>query len=590
MTLRWFRFGALCGGRRLVHVQHELAVERRLSIGRLVLALPSLAALLLWHPLEHSAAGVVVLVAYTIHGTALAVRAHRRNPTRRPRSLALHVSDVIWVAAVIGFTGGAGSPFFAFYIFALLAAGYRWGLVETVATGAVATLVTAGDMLARSVMGWSPPTDLHLTAARLGYLIIGGFLVGYLAEDERRHRARAWAVSRIMGLVRGRAGLVSSVQAVLDELMKELCAARTVLTLKEEGSEQVLVWQAEAAGERSMRLRQEPQANFPAYLFELPPDMDAWVAVRPGPGTVGDGALRLMAIDPDGGRVRKTASVAALLDTPFGWREAMCLSSISGDGWNGRLFLFDAQVPGFAEEHLRFLQVVVRQVGPALFNLYLQRRLHSRTGIVERARISRELHDGVIQSLIGVEMQLEVVRREAGQQVPERLAGQLAGVQKVLRQEILNVRDLMHMLKPLEVDAGRLVEHLADAVDRFRYRTGIDAQLACTADELDLSPRACREVAGVVQEALANVRKHSGATRVLIRLVPCRDAWQLAIDDNGRGFDFEGTLDHEALDAQRRGPVIIKERVRSIGGRLTIHSQPGFGARLEVTIPRKHHG
>ena len=589
MTWRWFRFGALCGGRRPVNVQHEVAVERRLSIGRLVLALPSLAALLLWDPLEHSVAGMLVLVAYTIHSAALAVRAYRRDPTRRPRTLALHVSDVAWVAAVVGSTGGATSPFFAFFIFALLAAGYRWGLVETVATGVVATLATAGDILVRVVMGWSPFADLHLTAARLLYLVIGGFLIGYLAEDERRHRSRAWAVSRIMGLVRGHAGLVSSVQAVLDELMKELCAARAVLTLMEEGSEQVLVWQAEAAAERSIRLRQEPQANFPAYLFELPPDMDAWVAVREK-GTAGEPVLRLVALDAEGERVRKTASVAALLDAPFDWQEAMCLSSVSGDGWNGRLFLFDAQAPGFLEEHLRLLQVVVRQVGPALFNLYLQRRLHSRTGIVERARISRELHDGVIQSLIGVEMQLEVARREGGDALPARLASQLSNVQGVLRQEILNVRDLMHMLKPIEVDAGRLVEHLADAVERFRYRTGIDAQLSCTADELDLSPRVCREVAGVMQEALANVRKHSGATRVLIRLVPCRDAWQLTVDDNGQGFDFEGTLDHDALDAQRRGPVIIKERVRSIGGRLAIHSQPGFGARLEVTIPRKHHG
>jgi signal transduction histidine kinase len=154
----------------------------------------------------------------------------------------------------------------------------------------------------------------------------------------------------------------------------------------------------------------------------------------------------------------------------------------------------------------------------------------------------------------------------------------------------MNVRDLMHMLRPIEVEAGRLVEHLADAVNRFQQHTGIQAQLTCGTDELDLSPRVCREVAGIVQEALANVRKHSGATRVLVRLTPCGGTWQLAIDDNGRGFDFEGTLDHEALEAQRRGPLIIKERVRSIGGRLAIHSQPGFGTRLEVTIPRKHHG
>ena len=588
MALWWFRLGCLCRPRRASDIQHALAVERRLSVGRVDLALPALGALLRGNPLEHGIVGLVVLSAYSVHSLGLAIRAYTRDRERRPRTFALHVSDVVWVIVVAQSTGGAASPFYAFHIFALLAAGYRWGLIETVATGLVGTLATTADVLVGKALGWPPAPDMHLTVARLAYVVFGGFLIGYLAEDERRHRVRASAVARIMSLVRGEAGIVSSVQAVLHELMTELCAARAVLTLKEEGSEQVLVWQAEAATERSVRLRQEAHENFPAYLFEVPSEMDAWTAVRPG--AAGGPRLRLMAINAEGTRTTRTADVSPLLETPFAWREAMCLSSIAGDGWAGRLFLFDMRAPGFADEHLRFLQVVVRQVGPALFNLYLQRRLNSRTGIVERARISRELHDGVIQSLIGVEMQLEVARREGGGGIPEKVASQLTAIQGLLRQEILNIRDLMHMLKPIEVDAGRLVEHLADAVERFRYRTGIDAQLNCTADELDLSPRACREVAGVVQEALANVRKHSGATRVLIRLVPCRDAWQLAIDDNGRGFDFEGTLDQDALDAQRRGPVVFKERVRSIGGRLTIHSQPGFGARLEVTIPRKHHG
>ena len=88
----------------------------------------------------------------------------------------------------------------------------------------------------------------------------------------------------------------------------------------------------------------------------------------------------------------------------------------------------------------------------------------------------------------------------------------------MLSQEILSVRDLMQLLKPADVEARRLVEHLADTVERFRHRTGIDARLACDADEIDLSPRVCREVAGIVQEALANVRKHSGATNVVVRL------------------------------------------------------------------------
>jgi signal transduction histidine kinase len=151
------------------------------------------------------------------------------------------------------------------------------------------------------------------------------------------------------------------------------------------------------------------------------------------------------------------------------------------------------------------------------------------------------------------------------------------------------VRDLMHMLKPADVDAKRLVEHLADSVEQFRHRTGIQARFACEVDEIDLSPRVCRELSFVVQEALANVRKHSGATNVVVRLGPCNGSWQLVVDDNGRGLDFEGYLTHEEVDAQRKGPQIIKERVRALGGRLGIHSQPGFGTRLEITIPGKHY-
>ncbi len=107
---------------------------------------------------------------------------------------------------------------------------------------------------------------------------------------------------------------------------------------------------------------------------------------------------------------------------------------------------------------------------------------------------------------------------------------------------------------------------------------------------MDLSPRACRELARTVQEALTNVRQHSGATSVVVRLAAVDGHWQLAIDDNGSGFPFEGRRDHDELDAERAGPLVIKERVRSIGGRLVIHSLPGQGARLEVSIPRKHHG
>ena len=69
---------------------------------------------------------------------------------------------------------------------------------------------------------------------------------------------------------------------------------------------------------------------------------------------------------------------------------------------------------GEPEEELRFLQEFAEQVGPAVYNVYLVRRLRERAGALERGRFARELHDGAIQSLIGVEMQLDVLRRQSG--------------------------------------------------------------------------------------------------------------------------------------------------------------------------------
>ena len=59
------------------------------------------------------------------------------------------------------------------------------------------------------------------------------------------------------------------------------------------------------------------------------------------------------------------------------------------------------------------------------------------------------------------------------------------------------------------------------------------------------------------------------------------------MDDDGRGFPFEGTLSHAELDVGRKGPYVIKERVRALGGDLTLVTSPGGGARLEILLPRE---
>jgi signal transduction histidine kinase len=218
--------------------------------------------------------------------------------------------------------------------------------------------------------------------------------------------------------------------------------------------------------------------------------------------------------------------------------------------------------------------------------VFLVRRLRKRDGALERARVARELHDGAIQSLISAEMQVDVLRRKTERE-GHSISSDLARVQKLLQQEVLNLRELMLQMKPVDLSPEQLLDYLADLVDRFRRDTGISAQFTTELQDIALSPHSCREVVRIVQEALVNVRKHSAATRVLVRFGREDGFWKLTVDDDGKGFGFEGRLTNEELVNSARGPAIIKERVRNIGGELNIVSRPGQGARLEITIPQK---
>jgi len=94
-------------------------------------------------------------------------------------------------------------------------------------------------------------------------------------------------------------------------------------------------------------------------------------------------------------------------------------------------------------------------------------------------------------------------------------------------------------------------------------------------------------LARIVQEALVNVRKHSRARQVLVRLGSRNGAWHVLIEDDGQGFPFAGRVSQAELDTLGKGPLVIKERVRLIEGELTIESNPGQGSRLEISVPQR---
>ena len=181
------------------------------------------------------------------------------------------------------------------------------------------------------------------------------------------------------------------------------------------------------------------------YLFESDEDASLVIHKRESTQTV--------SLDREGTRLRTPSGKALTsLTKVYSFDSLMAVSFLFGQEWWGRIFLLDPVLGGDREEELRFLQELVRQVGPAVYNVYLLRRLRQRAGAVERARFARELHDGAVQSLIAVEMQVDVVRRQSAAQ-SSPITAELARIQGLLREEVLKLRELMQQMKSLEVDS-----------------------------------------------------------------------------------------------------------------------------------------
>jgi signal transduction histidine kinase len=316
-------------------------------------------------------------------------------------------------------------------------------------------------------------------------------------------------------------------------------------------------------------------ADETAYFF--PTESDAWAVQRSAGAR---SALEGSCLD-DKDRARRTrVQLPSAFTAAHRFRSLLVLSADGADQATYRLFLFDGRT---GTRELRVLRAISRQIGPALFSVEALSRLQSRIGAAERARVARDLHDGIIQSLIGLEMRVDVWRRTSPH--PDE-ASRLEHIQNALRREVVDLRDLIQHMRRAPVDPDRVLDHIAAAVERFRVDSGIEAHFVSEIQELSLSPRVCDELIAIVGEALVNIRKHSGARHVVVRASAVDSFWKIEIDDDGRGLGFSGRLEQAELDLTRKGPVIIKERVRSIGARLAVESDPGRGARIEVWLPR----
>ncbi|MGB8654051.1 MAG: sensor histidine kinase [Candidatus Acidiferrales bacterium] len=227
---------------------------------------------------------------------------------------------------------------------------------------------------------------------------------------------------------------------------------------------------------------------------------------------------------------------------------------------------------------------MVRHVGPPLENVFLLRHLRARAVESERSRISRDLHDGILQTLLSLNIQLGVLRAKLPGKA-EQVGDELAGLQKTVREESEELRLFVTDLRPLRVESADMRELMLGFAERYRNESGLALDLFIEDRHLRLPDRICRDLFQIYREALNNVKKHAKASHVVVKLGQDEAKVSLVVDDNGSGFSFSGRYSSEQLDRLRLGPISIKERTRSVGGTLTVESNPGHGARLTIEIP-----
>lgn len=559
--------------------------ERVLAVGRAFLTVTGLVAIFLdpTEPARLRELTYGVLLGYAVY--SLGVLAYVNNTARITpwHGQLLHGLDIGWTSALTFVSEGPVSPFFLFFLFVVLAAAYRWRLRETVGTAAIIIVIFLIETLVATSSPWhatwlsSIAFDLHGTILRVTYLLLTGVLLGYLAEQEKRSRAELAAIASAARQPQVHLGLGGSVGAIARVLMSTFDAAAVAIVVRDAETRRSLLWQLDAAAEHPRRTELRPEQQ-ETWLFE--DDGRAWQATAANH----EREPNIRVTEPEAWHLQRgQRPLPRTFMTARPFTNVTAINMGLAKEWQARAYLYDIRDGGPLERRLHFLEQLADHITPALTNVLLLRRLRSRAGAAERARVARELHDGAIQALFGIAMRIEAIRRESDR--TSAVDTELGEIQELLTGEAQALRDLMQALRPSEVDSSdQLPEVLAGLVERFRRTSGISARFIAAPERISLAPARALEIARIVQEALVNVRKHSRARNVLVRLSQVDRIYNLVIEDDGRGFEFEGRLSAGELDQRRVGPAIIKERARIAGAQLAVDSTPGAGARLELSF------
>ena len=552
----------------------RLHFDLQLAYARPVIALLAILCLLELRTARQAERPLSFLIAYLFLSFIILLleRALRRANWHIPL-----VCDIL-VVGIFLYLSPEVLPAWFLLFFVAFSAGYRWNLRSSLLLSfGLLLLAIALEMHRTGAVDGSRTVIYSLPFFGATFLGVSG--MAFLGDRNRQFAWQQAFLSRLSTTMHVELGLAESLRLLLEEIAIEFHSEEAILAYRDADLERIFLWRLKSGESERLIPDNLPMTRADGFLLD---DMEAsvcWNSVA-GRGS-GFGWDRR-----DGRSLKSVPRIPGPTLQEFGIRNMLSVAFDQDGHAAGRLFLVNrrpARLP-YTKDDLAWFEQISRHVSSALENVFLLRHLRARAIEAERSRISRDLHDGILQTLLSIEIQLDVLRRRVTTH-PEQVESGLASLQQTVRNEGAELRHMVTDLRPLRVQSADLVDLMRGFGERFRNESTLALDLLVDSVDLHAPDRVCREIFQIYREALNNIKKHAKASHVVVKLSQDDSRLVLVVDDNGEGFSFAGRFTGDELDRLRLGPISIKERTRTVGGVLTVESNPGHGARLTIEVP-----
>lgn len=202
----------------------------------------------------------------------------------------------------------------------------------------------------------------------------------------------------------------------------------------------------------------------------------------------------------------------------------------------------------------------------------------------ERERIALEMHDDLAQVLGSITARLKALDMLAKDGRREELTEHIAQIQRIVQESYADVRECILGLKTFMTKDGDFLKAVSDFIISFSRQNGISIELTGKENYAKIPATAEVQLIRIIQEALCNIRKHSGAARAFVKFEQEGGNLNVTVEDHGHGFDMSHLQDKYCMQF---GLKAMKDRAEIAGGSLKVLSWPGEGTRVTVQIPRE---